>query len=85
MPEIVSPDSRIPIIDKDGTMQDQFHTWVEQVTQLDLIIGTGSPEGVIEATVGRLFMDSTGAPGAVLYAKRDADVAGDRTKGWYLV
>ena len=85
MPEIVSPDSRDPIVDDNGTMQDAFHTWVEQVTRLDLIIGQGSPEGVIEATVGREYMDVNGTAGNIKYIKRDADIGGNRKQGWILV
>ena len=55
------------------------------MTRLDLIIGTGSPEGVIEATVGREYMDDTGLAGAVKFIKQLPDIGGDRTKGWVAV
>jgi hypothetical protein len=84
LPEIVPPEARTPI-SREGVMEDEFQRWTEQVTQLDLLIGSGSPEGVIEATVGREYMDDTGTAGSIKYIKRDADIAGDRTKGWILV
>jgi hypothetical protein len=65
--------------------QGRFYDWTRQVTEMDIIVGTGSPEGVVEAAQKRLYMDSTGASGAVLYIKRDADVAGDRKSGWIAV
>lgn len=85
MPSIVPPAAFDSIVDKDGVMTPEFQRWVEQITNNDLIIGTGSPEGVIEATVGREYMDDAGATGSIKYIKRDADIAGDRTKGWIAV
>ena len=85
MVDIVAPDARTPIVDGEGVMDDVYQRWVTQITALDLIIGTGSPEGVIEATVGRAYMDNTGATGSLLYMKRDADIGGDRTQGWIAV
>ena len=55
------------------------------MTNLDLIVGTGSPEGAVEAFVGREYMDDAGTAGSIKYIKRDADVAGDKSKGWILV
>jgi len=75
-----------PIVDKNGEMTIEFLIWVDQVTANDPIIGTGSPEGVIEALQGRLFIDTAAGTGSVLYVKRDGDDgSGDRTKGWILV
>lgn len=82
MPKITPPDINTPITRPDGTMADAFQRWTTQMTRLDLIIGTGSPEGVIEATVGRAYMDETGVSGALLYMKRDADIGGDKSQGW---
>jgi hypothetical protein len=74
-----------PIVLPNGTMQDSFRFWTQQVPVF--YRGTGSPEGVVEAgTVPATFyIDTTGGAGAVLYVKRDADIAGDRTQGWILV
>jgi hypothetical protein len=30
-------------------------------------------------------MDDAGTAGAILYIKRDTDIAGDKTQGWILV
>lgn len=74
-----------PIVDKDGNMLTRFYNWTQQVTQLQIIQGSGTPEGNIEASVTTLYMDTGGSSGNILYIKRDASVSGDRTKGWILV
>lgn len=63
----------------------RFRRWIQLVTELDIITGTGSPEGVIEAKQKRLYMDEAGISGSILYIKRDADIGGDRTQGWIAV
>jgi hypothetical protein len=85
MSEIPVPDAELSIVDDKGVMSDVFQRWVTEMTNLDLIIGTGTPEGVIEATVGREYLDDAGAAGAVKFIKQSADIAGDRTKGWVAV
>ena len=66
-------------------MKEQFFQWMLGVTNLQPIIGNGSPEGVVEAAQGRFYMNDAGTAGAILYVKRDADIAGNRTNGWILV
>jgi len=85
MPEIPIPDASAPIVNEDGAMNDIFQIWVTRMTNLDLIVGTGTPEGVIEATVGREYMDDAGLAGAVKFIKQLSDIAGDKTKGWVAV
>ncbi len=85
MPDIPIPQQRQAITKEDGSMQDTFRRWVELMTELDPIKGTGSPEGVVEARQTRQYMDDAGIASAILYIKRDNDIAGDKTKGWILV
>ncbi len=85
MPDIPQPSSNTPIVNKDGVMEDVFQRWVTQITNNDLIVGTGSPEGVIEATVGREYLDDTGSTGAVKFIKQLPDIGGDRTQGWVAI
>lgn len=66
-------------------MTQEMRTWVQIITQRSLIIGTGSPEGVVEAGQGSEYMDDAGVAGAIKYIKRDADVGGDKTLGWILI
>lgn len=85
MPEITPPDAEARIVKEDGSMTEEFQRWVTQMTALDLIVGNGSPEGVIEATIGRDYLDQAGAAGAVKYTKQLADIGGDRTQGWVAI
>lgn len=75
----------IPVVNKDGRAARQLEDFFIEVANTALIIGTGSPEGVVEAIQGREYMDDNGTAGAIKYIKRDADVLGDRSKGWILV
>lgn len=86
MPNIVSPVAGTTIANiGSGAATDEFQRWIEAVTRNDLLVGSGSPEGVVVATVGREYMDTSGTAGAIKYIKRDADIAGDRSNGWILV
>ena len=69
----------------DNSLEPAFQLWAQSLTNRALIVGAGSPEGVIEASQGALYMDDAGTAGAILYVKRDADVTGDKTQGWVLV
>lgn len=75
---------QIPIT-KDGFMEPVFFNWQLNVSNLDPIVGTGSPEGVVEARVPRFYVNIAGGVGTTLYVKRLEDIGGDRTQGWTLV
>tara|TARA_R110000851_G_scaffold12955_1_gene44585 strand:+ start:558 stop:818 length:261 start_codon:yes stop_codon:yes gene_type:complete len=70
---------------EDGSLKPAFQLWAQSLTNRALIISTGSPESVIEANQGAVYMDDAGTAGAILYIKRNADIAGDKTQGWILV
>lgn len=72
-------------VQNDNKMSTDFFVWTRGVTNLDIITGTGSPEGNVSALQKRLYMDDAGTAGNILYIKRDSAVAGDDTKGWILV
>lgn len=75
-----------PIIEDDGSLTLQSRTFFRTLFIQSLIIGTGSPEGVIQAEQGASYMDDAGTAGAIKYIKRDNDDgAGDKTIGWILV
>ena len=82
---VVQPSSERPLLNDNGAPSVQFNTWLRLINDRALIIGTGAPETVVEALQGALYLDETGSAGNLLYIKRDADIAGDRTKGWILV
>lgn len=74
-----------PIIEEDGTLTLQSRAYFKTITSQALILGDGSPEGVVEAEIGATYQDNLGVAGAIRYAKRDADVLGDKSKGWVLI
>ena len=78
-----------PVIEGDGSLTSQsrtfFNTLKTRVLEQSLVVGTGSPEGVVEADVGTSYMDDAGVAGAISYIKRDADILGDKSMGWVLV
>ena len=76
---------QIPIINEKGMMTDAFYLWMLSVSNLDPILGAGSPEGAVTATPGRLYVNTSGSAGSVLYVKQLSDISGDRSKGWLLV
>ena len=71
-----------PIIMADGTMSQVFRTWALQVTNLLPTVGTGSPEGVLEAPQYSLYIDEAVPLTPVEYRKMLPEVSGDRSKGW---
>ena len=74
-----------PIIEPDGTMTIQTRSFFRSIYIQALIIGEGSPEGVVEAEEGSTYQDSIGTAGAIRYAKRDNDIGGDKSQGWILI
>jgi hypothetical protein len=82
---IIPPDPSRSIVKDDGTMQEAFRIFTSDVARLGLFVGTGSPEGVVEAAQGQEYMDDTGASGAIKYIKRDSDIGGDKSQGWILI
>lgn len=78
-------DPAVPVVNKDGKVEPRFHTMMLNLLQLPIITGSGSPEGVVSARATRLYMDTAGSAGSILYIKRDESIANDRTQGWILV
>ena len=68
-----------------GIASDNFRLFILQVEERGLTIGTGSPEGVVEAQQGAEYMDDAGLAGAVKFIKQLADIGGDRTLGWVAI
>ncbi len=75
-----------PVVEEDGSQTSQSRTFFRTLEAQALIIGSGSPEGVVIAEIGASYQDSAGTAGNIRYAKRDADDgAGDKSIGWILV
>jgi hypothetical protein len=80
---VLSPLNRIrPVVDKDGKAEQVLQLFSEEVARMQTIIGTGSPEGIVEALESQEYMDRTGLPGAVKYIKQLPDIGGNRKMGW---
>ena len=74
-----------PIVQDDGTMAQSFRQFTQDASLSIPIVGSGSPEGVIEAAQYSLYLDSSGGASAIQYRKMQPQIGGDRTKGWVLV
>ena len=81
----LSINSAQPIVEDNGTMSQLFRTWMLQVTNSIPIVGTGSPEGAIEAPQYSLYIDETVPLVPTQYRKMLPEVTGDRSKGWAIV
>jgi hypothetical protein len=83
---VLSPLNRsTPVVDADFKPLQVLQLFSEETARLYPLSGTGSPEGVLEATLFREYVDLTGAAGAVKYIKRLADIGGDRKMGWVAI
>ena len=73
-------------VDENGNLLINAKTWTQLVSNLSILEGTGSPEGVESAKRSRQYMDTAGSPGARLYIKTvDADGLGNTKNGWEAV
>ena len=75
--EAITDDIAVPL--------NHFRVFLDDVYRRGLLIGTGSPEGIVAAEQGREYMDEDGLPGAVKYIKQVNEIAGDRTQGWIAI
>lgn len=75
----------LAIVDDRGVMARQMRTFVNAVTRLPILTGSGSPEGVVEARQTRLYMDTAGTTGNILYVKQVDSVTRDKKLGWILI
>lgn len=79
-------DPSVPLVfPQTGMTNTFFNVWIKQVTNRGLLIGTGSPEGVVEAQQGVEYLDEDGSAGAVKYIKQVSAIANDRTMGWVAI
>ena len=85
MPEFNPPNSNNSIVDQNGKMNQAFRTWTQSMTRESTIVGSGSPEGAIEASLYREYVDSTGSTGSIKYIKMSSSIGGDTSKGWILI
>lgn len=87
MTEIAQLVAGTQVVDDRGGLspRTRFWEWQRQVTNLQIRTGSGSPEGVVEAPVTTLYMNTAGTAGSILYIKKLPGISGDRSQGWILV
>ena len=74
-----------PIVEQDGTMAQPFRQFTQDASLSIPIVGSGSPEGVVEARQYSLYIDSAGSSGSIEYRKMQPDIGGDVTQEWVAV
>lgn len=74
-----------PIVASNGTMEQPFRFFMNEVSNALPILGDGSPEGVVDAPLYSLYIDRLGTAGNIQYRKMAAEIGGDTKKGWLLV
>lgn len=79
------PSPSRPVVYESGEMEQEFRAWTQAISQLSILEGSGSPEGVEEAFPTKQYMDTAGVAGSILYIKQVADIGGDKSLGWVLV
>lgn len=70
------------IVDQKGEMAQQFRVWAIAVENVQRYLVTGTPEGVLLAPFLSEAVDLTDPLIPVRYLKTQAEIGGDRTKGW---
>lgn len=62
------------ITDKAGRLSERGREFLLDLTNHanfnSVVLGTGSPEGAITAEPGKIYIDTTGTTGSVIYAKQ---------------
>ena len=81
MAEIIQSPAPFKLINGDGLPTVEFLTWLDQVTiavnSIPPLTGSGSPEGVVTASIGRWYVD-TDTANTGIYLKE----SGDGNTGW---
>ena len=85
MGDTTIPEAGQPFVDEKGMMTIPVANFINIIGNLTIAEGAGSPETVLEALVTKLYMDTSGSAGNILYIKKLADIGGDKSQGWILV
>jgi hypothetical protein len=74
-----------PLVDENGLPEQAFREWALRVSNDMVLVGTGTPEGVITAAQYTLYVDETDPAIPVSYRKMLPEIGGDRSQGWAVV
>ena len=83
--QLTQPSTDRPFTDEFGALSSQARAWINALTNQSTIVGDGTPEGFVVAPISQEYMDRGGTAGNIKYIKRDADISGDKSKGWFLI
>ncbi len=78
------PRSDDEIVTEDKQPTFLFSQFMLDVEKLSPIVGSGSPEGSVEASQWQTYIDEDALTGAIKYIKKHQSIGGDATKGWIL-
>lgn len=82
---IIALEQFIQWTDKDGIPTQRAAEFIEEITRQvnfnTVESGSGSPEGIISAEPNKLYMDTSGTTGNIMYVKK----TGAGNTGWVLV
>lgn len=70
------------VVEEDGTPSQPFRSLINELTNNTAWVGTGTPDGVLEAAQYSFYIDETTPATPVMYIKMLAEVGGDRSQGW---
>ena len=85
MSHVIAFERSQSVSNSNGTPSQRFAEYTEEMTDQvnnnTIATGTGSPEGVLKASFPKLYADSAGTTGSILYIKK----TGSGNTGWILV
>ena len=80
---VITPNFGDPLTGE-GIATQEFHTWLDQVTDavnnIRPLTGSGTPEGNATASIGRWYVDTTASPADIYYK----DTGDDTNTGWVI-
>lgn len=84
--QTIAPTRQQPLVDDKQQPTLRTSEWINLINLVPPILGTGSPEGVIEAEISQWFLDtSADIVSPFLYIKQLEAISGDKSTGWRLV
>lgn len=61
MKKIIPADIGTPIVDPNGHALQHFYNLIQSISRLEILDGTGSPEGVVTAQLKRMYLNTATA------------------------
>jgi hypothetical protein len=81
--KLINPtEVNVPIVERDNSPTQSHFQIINDLSQLEVRAGEGSPEGVLKEKAKTLYMDTNGTTGSILYIKTTGI---DDDTGWVMV